>query len=651
MHRLSAWLTTVILLLPVVAMSFGSDDAGTSAGVLLGQPSSARLLAMGGAGTAAGQGAEAMGWNPANLTEVSTFNTQFSFRRHFMDTELGYITAALPTPLGVPALAFTYARSANITAYDTSGMTTGTFATQEMDLQLGWAVSWDKWHLGLAGHYFYQDLNVAQIHGGGADVGAGYDLFPWLKAGLSVLRLGKTEHGDPFATEIRGGLAASLLSKLTLSADIAFPRDSNYYFATGAEWTLFHILSLRAGWSNGPADKSQWTDLGWLSAGVGLKWQDFTLDYLYAPAGFVEDVHHITLGYHYQFHPPAVKTETSIPKEMSSSQEPRQWTPRSLAVNAGQAGGTQMQFTPRALGHEYQVREMTFTITGPDGRTLKTYHFIKQDNVPRTIAWDGLDEQGRPTGGPYALQVNYLTNRGPVTYTQQWPAFSVTGKLQFLKDGDGLAPEAIIHAQGPVDQIKTWTLTIYKQDEATPIRTMSAPGRLPEDQTWDGMTDDQQWADPAITYHLMLHLIDKNGAQMAVEKNLPPIPAQELGRMEQTAKFKLLEIKFPFRSNKITPAILPQLDKAVEIYKHYQSKITALRIEGHADEQGSDRVNNNVSRRRSLEVRYYMYHHGVPPSFPIQVKWFGKKHPFSKAGTKEGHAKNRRVEIVFEIKN
>ena len=69
-------LSICLSLLYSQVQAFGTDEAGTSAALLPAQPAASRLLAMGGAGTAAAVGAQALDWNPAALTYCDYLNAE-----------------------------------------------------------------------------------------------------------------------------------------------------------------------------------------------------------------------------------------------------------------------------------------------------------------------------------------------------------------------------------------------------------------------------------------------------------------------------------------------------------------------------------------------------------------------------------------------
>ncbi len=70
-------------------------------------------------------------------------------------------------------------------------------------------------------------------------------------------------------------------------------------------------------------------------------------------------------------------------------------------------------------------------------------------------------------------------------------------------------------------------------------------------------------------------------------------------------------------------------------------------VEGHTDNQGTDRINDQLSTRRANAVRDYLVVRGVSPA-AITATGFGSSKPVGDNQTAEGRAMNRRVEIIVD---
>jgi outer membrane protein OmpA-like peptidoglycan-associated protein len=71
-----------------------------------------------------------------------------------------------------------------------------------------------------------------------------------------------------------------------------------------------------------------------------------------------------------------------------------------------------------------------------------------------------------------------------------------------------------------------------------------------------------------------------------------------------------------------------------------------LRVEGYTDSTGTDEINNKLSRDRAASVVEFLQEEGIAGS-RMTSEGYGSRFPAASNDTKEGRAKNRRVEIVL----
>lgn len=72
-------------------------------------------------------------------------------------------------------------------------------------------------------------------------------------------------------------------------------------------------------------------------------------------------------------------------------------------------------------------------------------------------------------------------------------------------------------------------------------------------------------------------------------------------------------------------------------------------IEGHADEQGTEIYNVNLSERRGNAVREYLISQGVPASRILRVVPYGKTQPVAVCSEESCYAENRRAVTVITV--
>src|SRR5262245_27854217 len=104
-------------------------------------------------------------------------------------------------------------------------------------------------------------------------------------------------------------------------------------------------------------------------------------------------------------------------------------------------------------------------------------------------------------------------------------------------------------------------------------------------------------------------------------------------------------VLFATGESRILPGAQDQLNKVAEALKTQAER--HFRVEGHTDNQGTARVNDDLSRRRAEAVRDYLVVRGVS-SQAITAVGLGSTRPVVDNRTTEGRAMNRRVEIIVE---
>lgn len=131
--------------------------------------------------------------------------------------------------------------------------------------------------------------------------------------------------------------------------------------------------------------------------------------------------------------------------------------------------------------------------------------------------------------------------------------------------------------------------------------------------------------------------LSSSSAPAAASPAPAPTPAAVSSKVTYAA-----DTFFDFNKSVLKPAAKAKLDDLVD-------KIKSINLEviiavGHTDSVGSDEYNQKLSMRRSNAVKAYLISKGVDKT-RIYTEGKGEKQPVADNGTKEGRAKNRRVEI------
>src|SRR6266404_7999293 len=124
-------------------------------------------------------------------------------------------------------------------------------------------------------------------------------------------------------------------------------------------------------------------------------------------------------------------------------------------------------------------------------------------------------------------------------------------------------------------------------------------------------------------------------------KPAPPPPAPKPKPAAEKVTFAAT-VGFDFDQAVVKPEGKAQLDDLA-------NKIRGINLEvviaiGHADAIGSDAYNQKLSVRRAEAIKAYLVSKGIEPN-RIYTEGKGEKQPVADNKTREGRAKNRRVEI------
>jgi OOP family OmpA-OmpF porin len=124
----------------------------------------------------------------------------------------------------------------------------------------------------------------------------------------------------------------------------------------------------------------------------------------------------------------------------------------------------------------------------------------------------------------------------------------------------------------------------------------------------------------------------------------PPAPPKEAPKPKPVAEKVTFaaDVLFDFDKAVIKPEGKAKLDDLA-------TKVKGINLEvviaiGHADSIGSDAYNQKLSVRRAEAVKAYLISKGIEPN-RIYTEGKGEKQPVADNRTKDGRAKNRRVEI------
>lgn len=273
-------------------------------------PQGVTFLTIGVGGKAAGMGEAAVAmaddpmaayWNPAGLAAAKTSGAVFMFNRWIQDVSGQF--AAGNYRRGRSALAIHYL-GMNVDGIERrtgpSANPTGTFGAHDIAIGASYARDMGKGlQMGMTLKLLWESIHVETSRGWAADVGIQHHgLMPGLSLGAALRNLGKMtalKNEEPsLPTRLRVGAAYKIIQisrpEILVAVDGEIPVDGDPNGHFGLEIRPVKPLALRAGYIAGIESRN-------LTAGFGLDWSKFHLNYGYAP--FIEDLgegHRIALG-------------------------------------------------------------------------------------------------------------------------------------------------------------------------------------------------------------------------------------------------------------------------------------------------------------------------------------------------------------------
>ena len=107
----------------------------------------------------------------------------------------------------------------------------------------------------------------------------------------------------------------------------------------------------------------------------------------------------------------------------------------------------------------------------------------------------------------------------------------------------------------------------------------------------------------------------------------------------------ILTINFDFNKSKIRNKDKEQLKQAIDFVKKYKGY--KIKLEGHTDWIGTEKYNQGLSERRAEATKKYLIKKGSVTEQRISSVGYGELKPVASNKTRDGRAKNRRVEILI----
>lgn len=141
-------------------------------------------------------------------------------------------------------------------------------------------------------------------------------------------------------------------------------------------------------------------------------------------------------------------------------------------------------------------------------------------------------------------------------------------------------------------------------------------------------------------------IIKEHEAQLqGVDSKIEEVKKFAQGRLILKEILRTSEATFAFDSFELSAEARAALDQFVQKLIELDRGVY-LEIQGHTDSTGPESWNLVLGRKRAEAVMEYLYKQHHIPLHRMQVISLGSSAPLADNGTREGRAKNRRVEIL-----
>lgn len=271
----------------------------------------ARATAMGGAYTALGDDAQALGWNPAGLARLEKREATAAHAELLERTRLDFAAYAQPTSNGTIAAGLLYLSHGSFDGRDATGKPTGAVTASDSSLAIAYAAKNEWADYGVAFKLITSHIAEAQAQTGAVDFGARREIAALKNGKLFVAGAVRNLNAGPglkysgqrteLPTQIAGGVAWTH-ERGALSFDLMNgPNGSGTDAAFGGEFKALKNFAFRAGYATaGRIDGGSAFDaMRGLSFGVGLRKDALSFDYAITPSGDLGQAHRFGLSYRF----------------------------------------------------------------------------------------------------------------------------------------------------------------------------------------------------------------------------------------------------------------------------------------------------------------------------------------------------------------
>ncbi|HCC46570.1 MAG TPA: hypothetical protein DEQ38_00385 [Elusimicrobia bacterium] len=278
---------------------------GTSAFQFLQIGVGARPAAMGEVFAGVADDVNSIYWNPAGLAGIDRRELSVTHALWFGGITYSNLACAQPVKGGAVGAAFNVLNTGDIQKADNTGLRlSDSYNMSDVMGIVSYARGFDKLALGANLKFISSRIEEETAHSFAADVGALYGGFkPWgrrLGLGVAVQNIGTgaryVSEEQSLPVTVRAGGALQLSENLLVASDLNYT-ESEINIHAGAEYAREFgtvVLAARAGYKGDTI--KELGALSGLTAGLGLKWRTYQIDYAWNSFTDLGTTNRISLG-------------------------------------------------------------------------------------------------------------------------------------------------------------------------------------------------------------------------------------------------------------------------------------------------------------------------------------------------------------------
>lgn len=293
-------LSLAITAVTVSVCSAANSHAGASTAQFLKLGAGARASGMGEAFVGVVHDAAAIYWNPGGLSTLRGGSLSFMHAAWFEDINYQWAAYACPVRgFGIVGAAVQYLSYGSLEKRDATGLDGGTLSPSDMAASLSYAGNIGRYGVGMNLKYITTTIehSAAAV---AADIGVQRALGPRLTVGCVAQNMGSgmtfISEEDPLPMTIKLGGAWAITRNWLAAVDANAPNDDDIGYGAGTEYACrlgtAARVAARLGYTTSTRDTGR---LNSVTAGLGVTFQEYTIDYAYVPYGNLGSTQRVSL--------------------------------------------------------------------------------------------------------------------------------------------------------------------------------------------------------------------------------------------------------------------------------------------------------------------------------------------------------------------